>query len=97
MKSNVTVGPPIDLLAYECDQLAITHQRRFNSDDADLVKIGQRWQQALRGAVARLPNIRFTVQKATEKTQESIQLVETPSGDAGSELQSQQETPTSRV
>jgi putative proteasome-type protease len=97
MKSNVTVGPPIDLLAYECDQLAITHQRRFNSDDADLVKIGQRWQQALRGAVARLANIRFTVQKATEKTQESIQLVETPSGDAGSELQSQQETPTSRV
>jgi putative proteasome-type protease len=97
MKSNVTVGPPIDLLAYETDQLAITHQRRFNSDDADLVKIGQRWQQALRGAVARLPNIRFTVQKATEKTQESIQLVETPSGDGGSELQSQQETPASRV
>ena len=31
MKSNVTVGPPIDLMAYETDQLAITHQRRFLS------------------------------------------------------------------
>jgi len=97
MKSNVTVGPPIDLLAYETDQLAITHQRRFNADDADLMKIGQRWQQALRGAVARLPNIRFSVEKATEKSQESIQLVETPAADSGSELQSQQETPTPRV
>jgi putative proteasome-type protease len=94
MKSNVTVGPPIDLLAYEKDQLTITHQRRFQADDADLMKIGQRWQQALRGAVARLPNIRFSVAKAAEKTQESIQLVETPAADAGQELQSQQETPT---
>jgi putative proteasome-type protease len=97
MKSNVTVGPPIDLLAYEADQLAITHQRRFNADDPDLMKIGQRWQQALRGAVARLPNIRFTVEKTTEKTQESIQLVETPSQDSSSELQTQQESPTPRV
>ncbi|MGD0541951.1 MAG: peptidase [Tepidisphaeraceae bacterium] len=97
MKSNVTVGPPIDLLAYECNQLAITHQRRFNADDADLMKIGQRWQQALRGAVARLPNIRFSVQKATEKTQESIQLVETPATETAAELQTQQDTPIRRV
>jgi predicted proteasome-type protease len=92
MKSNVTVGPPIDLLAYETDQLAITHQRRFMADDADLMKIGQRWQQALRVAVARLPNIRFALSKATEKVQESIQLVETtPSAEPSQELQSQAE------
>jgi putative proteasome-type protease len=94
MKSNVTVGPPIDLLAYERDQLTITHQRRFNADDADLMKISQRWAQALRVAVARLPNIRFAMDRATEKTQESIQLVETtPASDQGSDLQPQQETP----
>jgi len=91
MKSNVTVGPPIDLLAYETDQLAVTHQRRFTSDDADLVKIAMRWQQALRVAVARLPNIRFGVSKATEK--DSIQLVETPpASDPAPELQPQQGT-----
>jgi putative proteasome-type protease len=91
MKSNVTVGPPIDLLAYETDQLSITHQRRFLADDADLVKIGQRWQQALRVAVAKLPNIRFSIAKATGKTQESIQLVETPAPvDATADLQTQQ-------
>lgn len=93
MKSNVTVGPPIDLLAYETDQLSVTHQRRFMADDADLVKIAMRWQQALRVAVARLPNIRFSVAKATEKTQESIQLVESPPAtEPASELQPQQDT-----
>jgi putative proteasome-type protease len=96
MKSNVTVGPPIDLLAYETDQLSITHQRRFLADDSDLMKIGQRWQQALRVAVAKLPNIRFTVSsRTTEKApaQESIQLVETPAAEAVADTQAQQEAP----
>src|SRR6478735_12292724 len=61
MRSNVTVGPPIDLLAYEVDELEITRQRRFTAGDPDLVKIGVRWQQALRQAVGRLPQIRFRV------------------------------------
>lgn len=90
MKSNVTVGPPIDLLAYESDQLAVTHQRRFTADDPDLAKIALRWQQALRLAVAKLPNVRFTVAKA-EKTQESIQLVESPAPEPAQEMQAQQE------
>jgi len=90
MKSNVTVGPPIDLLAYETDQLSVTHQRRFLADDPDLMKIGQRWQQALRVAVARLPNIRFSVSKAAEKA-ESIQLVEQPAPETAQEMQAQQE------
>ena len=48
MRSNVTVGPPIDLLAYGVDELEITRQRRFPAGDPDLVKIGVRWEQALR-------------------------------------------------
>jgi putative proteasome-type protease len=94
MKSNVTVGPPIDLLAYEVNSLSVTHQRRFTADDADLMKIGQRWQQALRVAVARLPNIRFKIaaKAATEgSAQESIQLVETPAPEPAPEFQSQSE------
>lgn len=92
MKSNVTVGPPIDLLAYEADQLSITHQRRFDADDPDLNKIRTRWQQALRQAVSRLPNIRFTVSKAAGKPEQSIQLVETAPSEPAPELQPQQET-----
>jgi putative proteasome-type protease len=59
MKSNVTVGPPIDLLAYSADELDITRQRRFAADDPDLAKIRSRWEQALRHAVQRLPELRF--------------------------------------
>jgi len=90
MKSNVTVGPPIDLLAYETDQLAITHQRRFEADDIDLNKIRTRWQQALRLAVSRLPNIRFSVAKNAEKSADSIQFVDSTSTETITELQSQQ-------
>ena len=79
MRSNVTVGPPIDLLAYGVDELEITRQRRFAATDPDLVKIGVRWQQALRQAVARLPQIRFRVSGETGQQadeDESIVLVE---------------------
>ncbi|HEY8668788.1 MAG TPA: hypothetical protein VIL86_19225 [Tepidisphaeraceae bacterium] len=59
MKSNVTVGPPIDLMVYSTDELDVTRQRRFDGDDPDLNKIRIRWQQALRQAVGRLPGIRL--------------------------------------
>ncbi|MDB5304237.1 MAG: putative proteasome-type protease, partial [Phycisphaerales bacterium] len=59
MKSNVTVGPPVDLLVYSTDELEITRHRRFREDDPDLAKIRVRWEQALRQAVLRLPNVRL--------------------------------------
>jgi putative proteasome-type protease len=59
MKSNVTVGPPIDLMAYSVDELDVTRHRRFESDDPDLSKIRQRWEAALRSAIAKLPEFRF--------------------------------------
>jgi putative proteasome-type protease len=80
MRSNVTVGPPIDLLAYGVDELEITRQRRFPAGDPDLLKIGTRWEQALRQAVGRLPQIRFRVRAGAGQVpspqEETIQLVE---------------------
>src|SRR5438270_1910307 len=78
MKSNVTVGPPIDLLAYSVDELDITRHRRFPDDDPDLIKIRLRWEQALRQAVLRLPNLRFTRRAGAGQSpaSETIQLVE---------------------
>jgi putative proteasome-type protease len=94
MRSNVTVGPPIDLLAYGVDELEITRQRRFPSGDPDLVKIGVRWEQALRQAVARLPQIRFRARRDGGQPQspqeETIQLVEPSSpSEAATDLQAQ--------
>ena len=78
MKSNVTVGPPIDLLVYSTDELDVTRHRRFAADDADLNKIRIRWEQALRQAVARLPELRFQRKAgaAQQPQEETIQLVD---------------------
>jgi putative proteasome-type protease len=75
MKSNVTVGPPVDLLAYPVDELDITRHRRFMPDDSDLAKIRNRWDQSLRQAVARLPDLRFST-KPGGREEDSIQLVD---------------------
>jgi putative proteasome-type protease len=101
MRSNVTVGPPVDLLAYGVDELEITRLRRFPAGDPDLMKIGMRWEQALRQAVARLPQIRFRAsRRSLEPSQlppeETIELVEpSPAESAGAELQPQARPPSS--
>ena len=59
MRSNVTVGPPIDLLVYAAGELRISRYRRFDARDHDLREIHQRWEHALRKAVLELPEIDF--------------------------------------
>ena len=78
MRSNVTVGPPVDLLAYEANSLEFTHRRRFAADDPDWMKIRSRWDQALQQAVQRLPAVRFREAPAVsaQAAEESIQIID---------------------
>jgi putative proteasome-type protease len=97
MKSNVTVGPPVDLLAYGIDELEITRHRRFGADDADLQKIRNRWEQALRQAVLKLPELRFRKKPAAgpAPAEETIQLVAAPQlPEPLAELQAQPQSAT---
>ena len=59
MRSNVTVGPPIDLVVYRADDLRITRYRRFTAKDPDLQRIHMQWEHALRKAVLELPDVAF--------------------------------------
>ena len=59
MRSNVTVGPPIDLTVYARDELHISRYRCFDAKDHDLRDIQTRWEQTLRKGVLELPEIRF--------------------------------------
>jgi putative proteasome-type protease len=67
MRSNVTVGPPIDLLVYALDELRITRYRRFVEKDPDLLAVHTQWEQALRKAVQELPTVRFDQPEAGPK------------------------------
>ena len=60
MRSNVTVGPPIDLLLYKQEQPSASRgYRRLAALDQDLNLIHASWEQSLRRAVEQLPEIQF--------------------------------------
>lgn len=57
MKSNLTVGMPIDLACYERDALHIGHIHRFDEHDQYMRRLSQCWGEGVRRAFAQLPNI----------------------------------------
>lgn len=59
MRSNVTVGPPLEVLLYENDQLDFVGYRRFGVDDPELDRMHAKWEQHLRRAVEELPDLEF--------------------------------------
>jgi putative proteasome-type protease len=57
MKSNISVGPPINLIMYEANSFLIRHQLRLPLGDSYLEKIRKLWEISLREAFERMPNI----------------------------------------
>ena len=57
MRSNLTVGLPIDLLAYERDALRVTMRRRFLNGDTYFSEISGIWSAGLRRAFAEVPEV----------------------------------------
>jgi putative proteasome-type protease len=55
LRSNLTVGLPIDLLVYRAGSLAVTLRRRLGEDDPYFRTIRDGWSQALRDAYLALP------------------------------------------
>lgn len=56
MRSNLSVGMPIDLLCYERDSLCVTKTRRFEERDDYMRSLRQQWSDGLRKAFAQLPS-----------------------------------------
>lgn len=55
IKSNATVGPPIEVLVYEKDSFDTSHYIKMEEDDDYLWDIKQRWNEALSVAFSKLP------------------------------------------
>lgn len=56
MRSNISVGPPIDLLCYERDSLKVGLQRRIMEHDQYFDAIRLQWQDGLRRVLSELPD-----------------------------------------
>jgi putative proteasome-type protease len=59
MRLNVAVAAPVDLLAYEKDQLRVTRRRRFEQDDAYLAQLSGLWPRAMNELCGRAPAVAF--------------------------------------
>lgn len=56
MRSNLSVGPPIDLLCYERDALSVGMHRRIAESDGYLDAIREQWGRGLLRVFAELPD-----------------------------------------
>jgi putative proteasome-type protease len=59
MKSNISVGPPIDLVMYQTNSFSIKHQLRLRLGDPYLAKMRKLWEVSLRQAFERMPNLEW--------------------------------------
>jgi putative proteasome-type protease len=56
MRSNISVGPPIDLLCYERDSLKVGFQRRLGEQDSYFSDVRERWGAGLKQLFTDLPD-----------------------------------------
>jgi len=56
MRSNISVGLPIDLAVYETDALTLQLQKRIDENDPYFQMVHTQWGEGLRRVFAQLPN-----------------------------------------
>ena len=59
MRSNLSVGMPIDLICYERDSLEVQMRRRFDDGDPYFTALGLEWSEGTRQVFRRLPELRW--------------------------------------
>jgi len=65
MKSNISVGPPLNLVMYERDTFIVRHRLQLRLGAPYLAKIRKLWEEHLRQAFDAMPNLEW------EQTEES--------------------------
>jgi putative proteasome-type protease len=59
MRSNLSVGMPIDLLCYERDSLDILMRRRFHEGDPYFMSLSREWSDGVRQVFRHLPELEW--------------------------------------
>jgi putative proteasome-type protease len=61
MRSNLSVGMPVDLLCYERDTLEVRKRRRFEQGDPYFGALSKKWSEGVRAAFKELPDPQWGV------------------------------------
>jgi len=64
MRSNLSVGPPVNMTMYYADTLQVRHRAQFQAGDPYLLKMRKHWEVALREASAKMPDISWNQEEA---------------------------------
>ena len=59
MKSNISVGPPINLVMYKTDTFEVRHKLELRLGAPYIAKIRQLWEKSVRRAFEAMPNIEW--------------------------------------
>ncbi|MBD2579011.1 proteasome-type protease [Oscillatoria sp. FACHB-1406] len=59
MKSNISVGPPINVVMYHANSFAIRHKLQLRLGDPYLAKVRMQWQESLRQAFNSVPDLEW--------------------------------------
>jgi putative proteasome-type protease len=59
MRSNLSVGMPIDLVCYERDSLQMRMRRRFEPGDAYFTALSAAWSEGVRKVFRQLPDLKW--------------------------------------
>jgi putative proteasome-type protease len=59
IRSNLSVGMPIDLLCYAKDSLVVQQRRRFDQGDAYFTALSQNWSEGVRKVFSHLPDLQW--------------------------------------
>ncbi|MGZ5919567.1 MAG: peptidase, partial [Hyphomicrobium sp.] len=54
LRSNLSVGMPIDILVYERDSLDLRREKRIDKDNEYFKKLSNAWSEALRSAFTKI-------------------------------------------
>jgi putative proteasome-type protease len=59
MRSNLSVGMPIDLVCYEADSLRVRMRRRFDQGDPYFTRLSKEWSEGVRSVFGQLPELEW--------------------------------------
>ena len=57
MRSNLSVGMPVDLICYRLDSLKIDMRRHFDEGDPYFVMLSRQWSEGVRQVFRQLPDL----------------------------------------